>query len=282
MPGTITEQSTQQHTALYAARMERGWDVSEVIHRMRVEAKAQDADMPPRDRTLAVHIQKWEQGECIPRARYVNVLTAAYGKTAKELGLPDRSIPPIDSERWGRLYARYFDWTVRFLWNRVHDRELARDLAQDTFIELGKTLHKIDPSKDEDKLYGFVAQQARWTLGLYRQSSRSWRETTPEGYDDLTAEVAARDDRSRPEESVRLTVDLNRLLATMGERQRQVIALRIFDDLTREEIARVTGLSERQVAKVSAAAMTELRARLTGQPITWTIPNTVGALGRAA
>jgi RNA polymerase sigma factor (sigma-70 family) len=262
--------------------MERGWDVPEVIHRMRVEAKAQDADMAPRDRTLAVHIQKWEQGESIPRARYVNVLTAVYGKSATELGLPDRSIPPIDSEQWGRLYARYFDWTVKFIWNRVHDRELARDLAQDTFIEIGKTLHKIDPSKGEDKLYGFVAQQARWTLGLYRQSSRSWRETTPEGYDDLTAEMAARDDHSRPEESVRLTVDLNRVLATMEPRQRQVIALTIFDDLSREQIARVMGLSVVQVGKAYRAAVTELRARLTGQPITWAIPNSVGALGRAA
>ena len=101
------------------------------------------------------------------------------------------------------------------------------------------------PSKPEDKLYGFVAQQARWTLGLYRQSSRSWRETTPEGYDDLTADLAARDDHSRPEESVRLTVDLNRVLATMPDRQRQrqVIVLTIFDDLSREQIARVMGLS---------------------------------------
>ncbi|RPF32864.1 RNA polymerase sigma factor [Streptomyces sp. TLI_185] len=282
MPGTIAEQSTQQRTALYTARMERGWDVAEVIHRMRVEAKAQDAKMPTHDRTLLVHIGKWERGESVPQARYADVLTAVYGKTATELGLPDRSIPPIDSERWGRLYARYFDWTVKFLWNRVHDRELARDLAQDTWIELGKTLHKIDPSKPEDKLYGFVAQQARWTLGLYRQSSRSWRETTPEGYDDLTADLAARDDHSRPEESVRLTVDLNRVLATMPDRQRQVIVLTIFDDLSREQIARVMGLSVIQVGKIHRAAVTELRARLTGTPITWTIPSSVGALGRAA
>ncbi|WP_139063538.1 sigma-70 family RNA polymerase sigma factor [Streptomyces zinciresistens] len=282
MPGTIAEQSTQQHTALYTARMERGWEVSELIHRMRVEAKTQEAKLPCADRPLVVHIAKWERGESVPRARYADVLIAVFGKSATELGLPDRSIPPIDSELWGRLYARYYDWTVKFLWNRVHDRELAQDLAQDTFIELGKTLHKIDPSKPEDKLYGFVAQQARWTLGLYRQGSRSWRETTPEGYDDLTTDVAARDDRSRPEESVRLTVDLNRVLATMPERQRQVIALTIFDDLPREAIARVMGLSVIQVGKLHRAAVTELRARLTGTPITWTIPNSVGALGQAA
>lgn len=92
-----------------------GWDVAEVIHWMRVEAKAQDAKMPTHDRTLLVHIGKWERGESVPQARYADVLTAVYGKTATELGLPDRSIPPIDSERWGRLYARYFDWTVKFL-----------------------------------------------------------------------------------------------------------------------------------------------------------------------
>ncbi|MDT3400779.1 sigma-70 family RNA polymerase sigma factor, partial [Streptomyces sp. B1866] len=272
----------EQVTALRAARLERGWEVPELIHRIRVEAKEQEAKLPCADRPLAERIRQWEAGETAPQGRYVNLLTAVYGKTATELGLPDRGDRPIDSERWGRLYAQYFDWTVRFLLNRVHDRELALDLAQDTFIELGRTLHKIDPSKPEDKLYGFVAQQARWTLGLYRQSSRSWRETTPEGYDDLTAAMAARDDHSRPEESVRLTVDLNRVLATMDERQRQVIALRIFDDLTLEGIVRVTGLSDRQVAKISAAAVNELRARLTGQPITWTIPNTVRALGRAA
>ncbi|MEU2179351.1 RNA polymerase sigma factor [Streptomyces thermolilacinus] len=281
MPGTVAERATQHVTALHAARIERGWDVAELIARMRVAAEAQNAKLPCADRPLVVRIQKWEQGEGTPYARYASLLTAVYGKTATELGLPDRGHPPIDQERRGRIYVRYYDWTVRYLWRRVHDRELARDLAQDTFIEIGQTLHKVDSAKDES-LYGFVAQQARWTLGLYRQSSRSWRETTPEDFDDLTAGTAARDDHSRPEEAVRLTVDLNRLLATMDPRQRQVIALRIFDDLTREEIARVTGMPEGRVAKLSAAALKELRARLMGQPITWTIPNAVGALGRAA
>jgi len=282
MPVTVKERTDERVTALHAARLERGWDLAELVHRMRVEAKAQDVVVPSRNRALVAQIQKWERGESIPSARYVNVLTAVYGQIATDLGLPDRSIAPIDAERWGRLYARYFDWTVGFIWRRVHDRELARDLAQDAFIEIGKTLHKIDPSKDEAKLYGFVAQQARWTLGLYRQSSRSWRETTPEDFDDLTAGTAARDDHSRPEDAVRLTVDLNRLLTTMDPRQRQVIALRIFDDLTREEIARVTGMPEGRVAKLSAAARKDRRAPRTGQPITGTIPNPVGARGRAA
>ncbi|WP_405807136.1 hypothetical protein OG729_18455 [Streptomyces sp. NBC_00210] len=68
----------------------------------------------------------------------------------------------------------------------------------------------------------------------------------------------------------------------MPERQRQVIALTIFDDLSREQIARVMNVSVIQVGKIHRAAVTELRARLTGQPIMWSIPNTMGALGRAA
>ena len=165
MPGIVSERGTGQVTALRVARLDRGWDVPGLIARMRVSAEEQELKLPCNDRPLAVRIQKWEQGEGAPYARYVSLLTAVYGKTAAELGLPDRSHPPIDNERWGRLYAQYFDWTVRYIWRRINDRALAQDLAQDAFIEIGRTLHKVDPAKDEE-LFGFVAQQARWTMGL--------------------------------------------------------------------------------------------------------------------
>ena len=79
-----------------------------------------------------------------------------------------------------------------------------------------------------------------------------------------------------------LTVDLNRVLGGLPEKQRQAIALRIFDDLSNEQIARVMGLSVSRATKVLSEAVKELRARLTGQPITWTIPTVVRELETAA
>lgn len=279
MPGAIKERTTEQVTALYAARLERGWELSDLADRLRLEAAERDVKLPVHNHPLFGRIKLWERGEGVPRARYVELLTAVYGKTATELGLPDRSQPPIDSERWGRLYARYFDWTVRYLWRRVHDRDLAMDLAQDAFIEIGLKLDKVDPAREEN-LYGFIAQQARWTLGLYRQSSRSWRETTTADF--VTEEKPASDERSRPEGTVALTVDLNRVLTALPARDRQVVSLRIFDDLTVQQIARVTGLSATRAQKVMNRALGTLQTRLTGQPITWTIPRSALDLEKAA
>ncbi|MGW2329232.1 RNA polymerase sigma factor [Streptomyces sp. NPDC001700] len=278
MPGAIKERTTEQVTALYAARLECGWELSDLADRLRLEAAERDVKLPVHNHPLFTRIKLWERGEGVPRARYVELLTAVYGKTATELGLPDRSQPPIDAERWGRLYERYFDWTVSYLWRRVHQRDLAMDLAQDTFIEIGRTLHKIDPAK-EGNLYGFVAQQARWTLGLYRQSSRSWRETAA---DFGAEEKPASDAHSSPEGTIALTIDLNRVLAALPARDRQVIALRIFDDLTVEQIAGVISLSHTRTQKLMNRAVDTLRTRLTGQPITWTIPGSVRDLEKAA
>ncbi len=70
----------------------------------------------------------------------------------------------------------------------------------------------------------------------------------------------ATDDESL--ESVADRTTLVRLLQTLPTRERRIVALRYFDDLTQSEIAERLGISQMHVSRLLRAALDSLRAEL--------------------
>lgn len=264
MPGIIAERSTEQATALSAARREQGWDVPQLVMRLR-QAAMDRGDQLPANNTMNHRVRLWEAGEQPPSARYQELLTAVYGKSAEELGLPvpRDARPQIDSERWGRVFARYRPWVLRRIYARVSDYALAEDLTSEAFIMVGRSLHSIDPA-DDDKLYGWLAVKVRFTLAAHFTKARERREllARPVADDQPVTDPAAEDELSMPEEMGTHLADLRRMLAPLPPAQRDVLALRLLEDLSGPQIARRLNLSQSKVEKLSADGMAALRERM--------------------
>ena len=70
---------------------------------------------------------------------------------------------------------------------------------------------------------------------------------------------------SQPEEVVlgeELTVKLEECMATLTERERRVISLYYYEDLTLKEIASVLGVSESRISQLHTKALSKLKGRM--------------------
>jgi RNA polymerase sigma-70 factor (ECF subfamily) len=283
MPGTVAERTTEQVTALRAARLERGWSLKDLAERLWAEANRQDVRIGTHPSSVRGLIIGWELGRRVPSEVYLNLLTVIYGATPATLGLPEPKAPvSMDSEVLADLFARY----QRFVWGwhyrRVLDFHLAEDLTSETFIRAAEAVDDVEIRN----AYGWLAKQAGWVLAEHFRQRRNiqadlavkaWdSHRTKEGQE---PDWAADDDLSHPEETVIGRLSVLDVIEGLSERERELIVLRFLDGLPMVEVEKRMGLCKTSARRIFNRAMTTMRANAL---VVWDIPATVGALETAA
>lgn len=152
------------------------------------------------------------------------------------------------------LYSGLFTPLYRYIILSVRHRETAEDLTQNLFI---KALSLAE--KDADiQFLPYLYQMARNSvIDHYRQK----KDLLP----DTPAEDAFRD---RPSTALSPAEELEQkdrfrevsaALATLEEREREVVTLRFFSELSPREIAAVLNLSEANVRQIQSRTLKKLR-----------------------
>jgi transcriptional regulator with XRE-family HTH domain len=72
-------------TRLRAARQQRGWSQSRLIHELDRQARADGVSVPGRD-SLRCMISRWENGRIKPDEVYRTLLSQLYGLSETDLG----------------------------------------------------------------------------------------------------------------------------------------------------------------------------------------------------
>lgn len=153
-------------------------------------------------------------------------------------------------------FARVYDehlWLVYgFFAYRVRNRELAEDLTQATFERALRYWPKFDPARSAVRTWLMVI--AGNLLIDHQRRDRS----VP------VAEIDGRllPNVSGPEEQLGLLPELGAALEQLGERDREVIALRFGADLTGPEIAELLELSLANVQQILSRSLRKLRVIL--------------------
>jgi RNA polymerase sigma-70 factor (sigma-E family) len=144
---------------------------------------------------------------------------------------------------------------LRFAYLLTGDHGLAEDLLQNSLIKVYLSWDRI---RDRAALEAYTRSvMTRTQLSWWRRPAR--REL-------LGAEPAERTVRDRQPVLDRYPVDerdeLWRLLATLGPRQRAVLVLRFYEDLSEAEIARVLGCTTGTVKSQLSRGLARLRERM--------------------
>lgn len=146
-----------------------------------------------------------------------------------------------DRQAYEDLLTRVASLVHAFVRRRVGDAPWCEDVVQETLVALHRARHTYDISRPfAPWMYAIV--QNRLVDALRAQRRKLLREVHY-----LTSEPSSR----APQERDALRADVRRAVAGLPERQRQVIELLKFEDLSVRDVAARLGMSEANV-KVTA------------------------------
>lgn len=152
------------------------------------------------------------------------------------------------------LYAGHYPGLVRMAVLLVRDQGLAEDLVQDSFVALHGHWDRVDPARAPAYLRQTVVNRCR--------SALRHRGVVARNRPDPLSDAAAADEHVLAIERRARVLDA---LAALPTRQREVLVLRYYLDLSEADIADVLGISRGAVKSHAARGSAALRQRLSLQ-----------------
>ena len=149
-----------------------------------------------------------------------------------------------NSNSFSILLDRYQKRVYGFIFSKVNDPELADDIFQDTFIKVVKNL-RLGKYNDEGRFLSWVIRIAHnLIMDHYRKNKRLPKhESKIENFDVLDRLV---EQNSTMEESMietQIHADLSMLIEELPDSQKEVLRMRLFQDMSFKEIGDQTGVS---------------------------------------
>jgi len=141
------------------------------------------------------------------------------------------------------LIKRHQSKIYGFIYSKVSDRDIADDIFQDTFIKVIKTL-KLNSYNEEGKFLPWVMRISHnLIVDHFRKNKKMpmYRETEEFSIFSIMTDSSPNVENRIITEQVEN--DLQRIINELPEDQREVLQMRIYQNLSFKEIADMTGVS---------------------------------------
>lgn len=141
------------------------------------------------------------------------------------------------------LIQRHQSKIFGFIYSKVNDRDLSDDIFQDTFIKVIKTL-KSQSYNEEGKFLPWVMRIAHnLVVDHFRKAKKMplQRETDEYSVFNFMTDNGLNIEGQMISDQV--ASDLTKLLDELPEDQKEVLVMRMYQDLSFKEIAELTGVS---------------------------------------
>ena len=149
-----------------------------------------------------------------------------------------------NSNSFSILLERYQKRIYGFIFSKVHDHDLADDIFQDTFIKVVKNL-RLGKYNDEGRFLSWVIRIAHnLIMDHYRKIKRLPKHESKIEYFDVLDRLV--EQNSSIEESMietQIHADLSLLIEELPDSQKEVLRMRLFQDMSFKEIGDQTGVS---------------------------------------
>lgn len=148
-----------------------------------------------------------------------------------------------DEKALGTLITRHQSRIYNFIFSKINDRDVCDDVFQDTFIKVIKTL-KSNSYNEEGKFLPWVMRIAHnLVIDHFRKNKKMpmLRET-----EEFSIFSIMSDDVPNIEKqmiTLQIENDLQKLIQELPEDQKQVLIMRMYQDLSFKEISEQTGVS---------------------------------------
>ena len=166
-----------------------------------------------------------------------------------------------DEDHFTRAYDEHVWQVYGYFGYRLRSREEAEDLTQLTFERALKAWGRYDSKRASVGTWLMVI--ARNALIDHYRSSAGPRQ---EPLSDEQAETGALGHEPADQRALGISPELEDALALLGERERELLALRFGADLSGPEIAELTDLSLANVQQILSRSLRRLRSELEQTP----------------
>jgi RNA polymerase sigma-70 factor (ECF subfamily) len=160
-----------------------------------------------------------------------------------------------DLIRFGEIYDAYIRRIFAFIYLKTHHREIAEDLTSQTFIKALEAIGSFN--RDKGAFSTWIYRIARNTVIDHYRASRpttdiedAWDLAAPDAELPRTTDIAMAVDRIRPH------------LADLSPIQRDIVTMRLWQDLPYSDIAEALGMSEAACKMSFSRSMRSLRDKI--------------------
>jgi RNA polymerase sigma-70 factor (ECF subfamily) len=141
------------------------------------------------------------------------------------------------------LITRHKQKIYSFIYSKVYDRDVAEDIFQDTFIKVIKTL-KRGAYNEEGKFLPWVMRISHnLVIDFFRKNNRMPKFDNAGEFSifSVLSDTSLNAEKTIIKEQVEN--DVRRLVDELPEDQREVLLMRIYNDMSFKEISERTGVS---------------------------------------
>jgi RNA polymerase sigma-70 factor, ECF subfamily len=164
-----------------------------------------------------------------------------------------------DQDAFRLIFERYSRPVIGFIYDMVSNRELAEELAQETFVRAFRGIQGMNrETKLSTWLFGIARNVARESLRARVRANRQI-DLEDETVMDLSDNKPVPVDRLLSKELNEL---IRRALEALDEDKRLVFTLKVFHQCSYEEIAEITGFSIAKLKTDLHRARAEMRRRI--------------------
>ena len=169
------------------------------------------------------------------------------------------------------LISRYQKQVYSYILTLVKDKQLADDVFQDTFVKVIQTI-KLKSYKDDGRFVQFAMRIAHnLVIDHFRKENRlPTVESSSEDYNYIDNVPIT--DHSVEQGMVvdQIYSDLHRMITFLPDEQREVLRMRIFDDMSFKDIADITNVSINTALGRMRYALINLRKMMVANNMTLT------------
>jgi len=142
-----------------------------------------------------------------------------------------------------KLIERHQSKIYGFIYSKVMDRDVTEDIFQDTFIKVIKTL-KLGSYSEEGKFLPWVMRISHnLIVDHFRKSKKMVFQRETEEFSIFSVITDSVPNIESKIINNQITNDLKRIIEELPDDQKEVLNMRIYEDLSFKEISDLTGVS---------------------------------------
>ena len=141
------------------------------------------------------------------------------------------------------LIKRHKQRIYSFIYSKVYDRDITEDIFQDTFIKVIKTL-KLGKYNEEGKFLPWVMRIAHnLVIDHFRRNNRMPKFSNSGDFSIFSVLSDSALDAEKALIKEQIECDLRRLIEELPSDQKDVLVMRMYQDMSFKEISEKTGVS---------------------------------------